>query len=158
MKIFQLRAFKPPWFPTVTNINHQPRSVENLLWEKTLCKVENSLKLVLLKLKTEERSASGGSSTVLVIFIKKIDPFAPARPGEPLWWQLLPPQLPALTDLSAQDTLPQSPLPTVQPLLLPHSQNRSQPPLHHGALSFSMFPLFTESLLKKKKVRFSSTF
>ena len=80
---FSIKGFRDSWLTTATNTNRQIRSLDNLLWKKRFCKVENSLKLALLKL--DEWPTSGGSSTAFIIFIKKTDPLAQTRNlGTPL--------------------------------------------------------------------------
>ena len=79
---FSIKGFRDSWLTTATNTNRQIRSLDNLLCKKRFCKVENSLKLALLKL--DEWPTSGGSSTAFIIFIKKIDPRPNQKSGDPI--------------------------------------------------------------------------
>lgn len=118
-----------------------------------ICEVENFLKLALLKLETDEWSASGGTSIVFIIFIKKIEPLAQTRNlGAPDFQEHISfiPDFQLLLFSLPETFLPQSP----EPASIRETPTYNNPPrinvilsLHHGTISFSMFPLFTESLL-----------
>lgn len=116
-----------------------------------ICEVENFLKLALLKLETDEWSASGGTSIVFIIFIKKIEPLPQTRNlGAPDFQEHIS-LIPDFQLFFLPETfLPQSP----EPASTWETPTYNNPPrinvilsLHHGTISFSLFPLFTESLL-----------